>query len=514
MHSKTLFALLGILIGVTCGELFLYGSEIAVLSCLLGVAQLTLYFFESRSKKKSAHHTLRDTTPRAFTLSLVSGIFFLCLAIGILRVQFSEEKGSFVCNESCTFDGVIIDTPRIKGVYQVLAVQPITDDDVYNVEVKAPLYPRLQEGEKITLSGKVTAPHTTMAHTGMRTFDYASYLRLHALGSEMIYPKIEVHTESVEVGMVSHLKRMKENFLAMISLYVNEPSASLAKGMLFGDSSMSEELVQTFRVAGLSHIIVLSGFNIAILITSILLVLMFVPLVVRVVLASVFVILFVLMVGGEVSIIRATLMSFVSLLALLFGRAYTARQALLLSLLIIVLFEPFHLLHDVSLHLSFLATAGIIYMSEGVKKLFTKVHSETYKEIITTTLCAYIATLPYVMYTFGTVSLYALLANIIVLPLVPLTMLVTFLIVVTAPISHFLGFVFGYVTTLLGEGIIFVARSVEQLPLSSLQVSLSLRMMSFIYVLIGISFTLLITRRKNETRETKNEEIFSEVISF
>jgi len=66
-------------------------------------------------------------------------------------------------------------------------------------------------------------------------------------------------------------------------------------------------------------------------------------------------------------VIRATLMSFVGLLAMLLGRAYVAKQALILSLLAIVMYEPYALMHDVSLHLSFLATAGIVYLSEPLE---------------------------------------------------------------------------------------------------------------------------------------------------
>jgi hypothetical protein len=77
-----------------------------------------------------------------------------------------------------------------------------------------------------------------------------------------------------------------------------------------------------------------------------------------------------------------------------------------------------------------------------------------------------------------------------------------------------MGSIIGYVCTLLGEGIIFIARSVEALPFASLQVSLSLTMMFIVYIagiaiLYGVS-----TRTKNETSVTKNDEILSDVISY
>jgi competence protein ComEC len=138
------------------------------------------------------------------------------------------------------------------------------------------------------------------------------------------------------------LGRWKENLISRIEMYVSSPASTLASGMLFGASSVSRELAQTFRTAGLSHIIVLSGFNIAIVIASILFVLAFLPLFLRITLASISVIVFIIMVGAEPSVVRATLMAFIGLLAMLVGREYVARHALILSFFVIVMYEVHH----------------------------------------------------------------------------------------------------------------------------------------------------------------------------
>ena len=519
MHLKTLTALLGLIVGVTIGEIGSYGSEIAIVLGALSVTQAVLYYFEIRKRNKQEY---QGDTPIYFvtpTLVLLSAILFFFVACGIMRVQFSEEKNNFVCNGSCSFTGTVVSSPKIQNDYQIFSVHPSGSSHTYDVQIKTPLYPQYSVGEEITLTGKVRLPHIMMPHSGGKEFDYEMYLRVHGIGSEMTYPKIEQKVRGKnEKGISSYLVQMKDIFVEIITRHVSEPAASLASGMLFGATTMSQELVQTFRVAGLSHIVVLSGFNIAILISFVLLVCMFMPLVLRVLLAFGFVVLFVFSVGGEASIIRATLMSFIGLAALLVGRAYTARQALLVSLFLIILYEPLHLLYDVSLHLSFLATAGIVYMSDGIKSIFKKIQSTTYKEIITTTLAAYLATLLYVMYTFQTVSLYALLTNLLVLPLVPIMMLLTSLIIVVSFISKTLAHVLGYGDTLLGNMIIGIARTIEKLPLSSLHVSLSFIDMCVLYLgLIAVylfSVQYFTHRIKNETSHTKDDKILSEIISF
>lgn len=520
-NIKTLIALMGIIVGVLVSEKSVYCSEVAGISFLLGVLQISIYFFERRKILKSLtqnEEKINNEVTR-FSIPLASGIFFIAIFLIVFRMQFSVEKEHLVCEKSCSFNAVITNTPTIKNEYQLFSVRPETEGVVYDVQIKAPLYPRFQVGEKLELVGKVSLPYIAMPHAGKKTFDYEMYLRTRGIGSEMVYPKVVVLTGSgAGYSFKIKLQQLRETFVRNISLYVSEPAASLASGMLFGVTSMSEELTQTFRTAGISHIIVLSGFNIVILISFVLLVLVFLPLFVRVLCAGVFVIFFVLMVGGEASIVRATIMSFIGLVALLIGRAYVARQALIVSLIMIIVYEPIHLFHDVSLHLSFLATAGIVYMSEGIKSTLHKIRFKTYQEIIATTVSAYLATLPYVMYTFGTVSLYALLANFIVLPVVPVMMLLTFFVVLISPFAHTPTLVVGYVDTLLGNVIIFVAHMIERLPLASLTVSVSFTSMCVGYcILIGgyIFFTQRHVRKvKNETLLTKQNEILSEVISY
>jgi competence protein ComEC len=156
-------------------------------------------------------------------------------------------------------------------------------------------------------------------------------------------------------------------------------------------------------------------------------------------------------------------------------------------------------------------------MGDGIKMFLAKIQSNVYKEIITTTLAAYLATLPYTLYTFGTISLYALFANVIVLPLVPLMMLVTFLTVVTAPLVEMVGMFFGYITTLLGSFIIFIARLFEGLPFSSVRFEISLLGMVLVYSSLIASFIFFVVRQKNkrdETDATGKNEILSGIISY
>ncbi len=510
MHTLTLSLLLGFSAGVIIGERGMFGTELALVSLLLGVTELGLaslatkgYFFRNEGRKT------RVSTP------LIVGVFFITLALGIIRMQFITEKETLLCHEVCTFSGTIMTTPEHHDTYQTFVMRPHEDSETYDVLVKTALYPEYGRGEALEVTGRATLPKTMMEHGDARTFDYRTYLHLHGIGSEMLYPKV-VREESApsSLSFTTTLVRVRDYFVSSIERYVSPPASSLASGMLFGNVSLSQDVVDAFRIAGLSHIIVLSGFNIAVLIGFVLLVLRFVPLGVRIITAGIFVTLFVIMVGGGVSVIRATIMAFIALTALLVGRAYTAHQALLLSLFVIIAYEPSSLLHDVSLHLSFLATAGIVYGSVSLKERLTRIGSITYREIIATTLCAYGATLPYIMYTFGTVSVYALVANLLILPLLPTVMAMTFLLTLVAPVSGTLASLVGYGVTQVCDGVIALAEWIATFPFASLSVHVSfLSMCSLYLVMAGLMFFFM-RQRNNETIETKQDSIFSEVMSF
>jgi competence protein ComEC len=510
-HLRTILFVVGVLCGITVGYTSSFATEVALFGFTLAAGEGILVL------------TCRNRA-RGVSLALLIFLFSFGVSIGVVRVQSVEEKTNYVCETSCTFEARVTTSPRIKDAYQVFTVTPKTEEDTaLDIQIRVPLYPEYRVGDTLLLSGKVSLPRTTFPHGEEATFDYAAYLQTKHVGSEMLFPKVEVVGSGPD-SVNDSLARLKDGLVSRIDMYVLSPASTIASGMLFGNSSMSKELVETFRTAGLSHIVVLSGFNIVIVISAILFVFAFLPLLLRTILAGVCVLIFVTMVGGEASVVRATAMAFVGLLATVLGRPYVAKQALLISLLLIVMYEPYALLHDVSLHLSFLATVGIVYGSEVYKKVFlllvekitSRVPPLYISEIIVTTLAAYFATLPYVMYTFGTVSVYALLANMLVIPLVPLAMLFSFLVVVTSFFSEWLSLAVGFIDSVWIGGMLFVAEGIARLPFASLSFTVSFTHMCMMYGALGVSLWAFsqYAQKRDETRVTYQDGALIDTIPY
>jgi competence protein ComEC len=137
--------------------------------------------------------------------------------------------------------------------------------------------------------------------------------------------------------------------------------AGLLLGLLIGDKSLipSEEYT-TFTNSGLVHIIAVSGGNIAMVVILLSFLLKWVPLYVRNGLILLMIIFYAMICGGDSSVVRATIMGCLTLIALFRGREVSIWRSMKYALVGILLFSPFSLVYDVGLLLSFSAIIGIV----------------------------------------------------------------------------------------------------------------------------------------------------------
>jgi len=106
------------------------------------------------------------------------------------------------------------------------------------------------------------------------------------------------------------------------------------------------------------------------------------------------------------------------------GRSGESLAIVLFTLLLMVIWSPYSLNYDVSLHLSFLAVIGIIYTQDFFKRVFKFLPELlNIREAFVLTMAALSFTLPIMIFNFGQVSILAPIANIAVTWTIPLAML-------------------------------------------------------------------------------------------
>ncbi|HEX2240089.1 MAG TPA: ComEC/Rec2 family competence protein [Actinomycetota bacterium] len=194
--------------------------------------------------------------------------------------------------------------------------------------------------------------------------------------------------------------------------------SALALGLTIGDTSRLEHsTIDRFRSAGLSHILAVSGSNVALVLLAVGLLLRRTSQRFRLCACLGVLGLYVLVVGPDPSVLRAAMSAVVVIVAFAGGAKAHPLHALGIALLILLSIRP-QLLFAAGLHLSVAATMGILLwtgpLGQHVRFLPRRIRLGA-----AATLAAQIGVAPVLIATFGEISVAGPLANLLALPAVP-----------------------------------------------------------------------------------------------
>lgn len=223
----------------------------------------------------------------------------------------------------------------------------------------------------------------------------------------------------------SPIDTFRRRFAAGMQSALPEPLASFGLGLLIGQrSTLPEDISQMLLVVGLTHIIAVSGYNLTIIVNAARRLLANRSKFQMAALCLVLIALFLVITGSSPSIVRASIISVLSLMAWYYGRAVPPVTLLLTAGAISVAANPLYIWGNVSWYLSFLAFFGVIVLGPLVtQRLYKGREPPLVMQIVIESLCAEALTLPYVLAIFGQMSLVGLPANVLVVAFVPLAML-------------------------------------------------------------------------------------------
>ncbi len=223
---------------------------------------------------------------------------------------------------------------------------------------------------------------------------------------------------------------VRDLFAGGIRAAIPEPEASLASGYLLGQrSALPADLDSQLKTVGLTHAVVASGYNLTILVSVARQLLLGVSKYLATLSAASMIVGFIMISGASPSMSRAGLVTSLSLAAWYYGRRIHPLTLLPLAAAITALLNPLYVWGDIGWYLSFTSFAGVIIIAPLIRHALwrNKEQPGIILQIIIDTMAAQLATLPIMVFAFGHYSPYALLANVLVLPLIPLTMLLTFI---------------------------------------------------------------------------------------
>lgn len=379
----------------------------------------------------------RSEAPSTAVLVTVS-FALLFFALGTVRFeiaswQFGHSALTDYVGKEVQLQGEVVREPDIREdtVQLYVAVQ----DDL--LLVTADRYTSVSYGDTVSIQGKLKTPEAFTTELG-RTFNYPAYLLVRGVEYQVAFAEVSVLNSGDGFWLLEKLFLLKRSLINSIELVLQEPYAGLGEGLLLGaKQALGEDIESAFRTSGIIHIVVLSGYNVMLVVTFILFLLsFFFTKRTRILFGVVAIILFALLVGLSATVVRASIMAGILLFAEWLGRQYSLSRALLFAGVVMVFINPYLLVYDIGFQLSFMATLGLILVAPTFETFLTDGFSKLkIKDFLVSTLATQVAVLPLLIYHIGEVSLVAVIVNLLVLPVVPAAMLATFLTGIIAFVS-------------------------------------------------------------------------------
>ncbi len=298
---------------------------------------------------------------------------------------------------------------------------------------------------------------------------------------------------------------VRDWFATKIRQSLKEPQASLGIGYLVGQkSALPGQLYTALQVAGLTHIVVASGYNLTILVRFARRVFAKLSKFSSTLGALLMIISFVAITGLSPSMTRAGLVSLLSLAAWYYGRTFHPIILLIFVAFITVAWRPSYAWGDVGWLLSFCSFLGVIVVAPLLHKyFFGDTPPGAIRQILGETVAAQLVTLPLILLTFGQLSTVSLVANLLILPFIPLAMLLTFIGGLAAIFTPSIATILGEPANWLLGYMINVATVLSEWQWAQIEVGIT-PVATFICFFIMACFTLILVRRTKYDLRSSN----------
>lgn len=362
------------------------------------------------------------------------GALLLALPLGAARVSTTAlpvgpgSVGAFIDGQDHAIGGLVAEDPRPRGEQQQVILDALelgAGDGGGVTPVRGRLLAWLPRGLAVRAGDRVTFQGNLREPRDFDGFAYREYLARQGIGATTSAYRAAVAPGS-RGTLADAIAGVRHALLNGLLAMVPEPEGALGAGILLGvRTGMAPEVSDAFTAAGLTHVVAISGWNIAIvaaLVGSMTRPLVRLPAgrLLAVGVAALAVAGYVLLTGASPSVVRAALMAAALVLARLGGSPAHAISALMAAALGMLLAAP-QVLWDVGFQLSALATAGLIWFAAPLEARLAR-WPALLREPVALTLAAQLTTLPVILLNFERLSLVSPLANVVVVPLVPVVM--------------------------------------------------------------------------------------------
>ncbi len=341
------------------------------------------------------------------------------LISGILRTK-PETDG-----DRASFE-LAADRWTVRGVSYPLSGEVVKVNLYFDTEAERGLASSWSRGDRATVSGTI---RKAMQATNFGGFDYREYLRrqrIHWTVAAEGMTSVErlPPTEWSVPRALSYIDRVRDDMGKRIEAQYEEPVAGFMKGLVLG---LREDLdpvnYQAFSQVGLTHILAISGLNVAIYVGAILWGLGRLPITreARLVAAIAAVPVYVALTGASPSVVRAGIMAMIALYAARRRLLKDGMNVLAAAALVMTAWNPYFL-YDISFQLSFAVTAGIILGTPLMNRI-VRIGRPALQSAVSVTVVAQCVSFPLTVTYFNTFNLLSFPANFAIVPLFSLAIM-------------------------------------------------------------------------------------------
>jgi competence protein ComEC len=321
-------------------------------------------------------------------------------------------------------------------------------------------------------------------------------------------------------------REMRDEFGTKLEEVIEQPAESLGMGILAGQkTALPNDVATAFQVAGLTHIVVASGYNLTILIRLARRLLARISRLAALLGAGGLMLSFAFVTGFSPSMTRASMVAGLSLLAWYYGRKFHPVVLILMVAAASALTNPYYVWGDAGWYMSFSAFVGVIMVAPLIRsyffggkatesaavsktasrRVFPEVSVATkrvknfmgnLRQIFLETMSAQLVVAPVIAIFLGQFAPYGLLANLLVLPIVPLAMLLTFVAGIVSWLTPTLSWLAAWPAQKLLDYIIWVSQQVAKLPNAAQEVHLGI--FGFLAAIISLVVAMFYMQRRTK----------------
>lgn len=323
-------------------------------------------------------------------------------------------------------------------------------------------------------------------------------LGLICVASGYIYPYLVHRDHLIELpssfgALIDVFMQSRARFVMALQNILTEPHASLASGFVLGTGAgFPRDLKQAFINTGTIHLVAVSGFNVTIVIKLFSDMLRPLGRWVSFITGTLAIVAFIILVGGQASVVRAGIMGWLFIVARFAWRLPHIKNALFVTGFLMIVQEPHILVGDIGFQLSFLSMLGLIYISPLIGWAFSlskhiSVVPKVILDVLRETLSAQIAVALLVAGYFGRLSLIAIIPNVLIVPLIAPIMIICIVVGLLALLSP----AYTILVALPLQGILWIILKIilvsNSIPFASVSFS------NVPWVFVGIGYCCLIS---------------------